>query len=500
MHVLVTGGTGVVGVPAVNSLLARGHTVRLFSRNADRDQGLWESGVEPYRGSVGDPDRVRGAAQGCDAVLHIAGVVDEAPPEVTFEKVNVGGTRAIVEEAARAGVRRLVYVSSLGADRGRSDYHRSKLAGEEIARGFPGSWLVCRPGNVYGPGDEVISLLLKLVRTVPLIPVIGGGDQEFQPVWGGDVGEALALAVERDDLAGQTLELAGDERVTMSDLLDMLEEITDRRPQRIPLPGAVALMGAEIAERIGLDTPVNADQIQMLLEENVILPGSPNALTEVFGITPVALRGGLARLADSLPEKLPSDGVGEMHRQRYWIDIVGSRLSARELFDAFRRDFAELAPAGLVEVGAEPGTARTLEEGATLTLAVPLRGHIQVRVEEVEDLGATCVTLEGHHLAGVIRFLVSERDPGLRFEIRSYARASHLLDSLGMAAVGRRLQRETWRGVVEEVCQRCAGEAPGGVQEESQVLDESDAEEVERWVEEIVMRRKRERENQRTVG
>jgi hypothetical protein len=194
-------------------------------------------------------------------------------------------------------------------------------------------------------------------------------------------------------------------------------------------------MGAEIAERIGLDTPVNTDQIQMLLEENVIQPGVQRAHRGVRH-PPTFLCGGAGPAGRLAPRE------AALRRRRRaappaLLDRHRRRSPEREgAVRAFRRDFAELAPSGLVEVGAEPGTARTLEEGATLTLEVPLRGHIQVRVEEVDELSATCVTVEGHHLAGVIRFLVSEEDLGLRFEIRSYARASHLLDSLGMAAVG----------------------------------------------------------------
>src|SRR5215218_5031048 len=164
MRVLVTGGTGVVGKPAVDHLLGRGHTVRLLSRNAERDAKQWPERVDPFEATVGDRASMRGAADGCDALLHIAGIVAEDPPEVTFQRVNVDGTRYLVEEAARAGVKRFVHVSSLGADRGESVYHRSKLASEEVAREFKGDWLILRPGNVYGPGDEVISLLLKMVR------------------------------------------------------------------------------------------------------------------------------------------------------------------------------------------------------------------------------------------------------------------------------------------------------------------------------------------------
>lgn len=496
MHVLVTGGTGVVGKPAVDTLLRQGHTVRLLSRHADRDRGLWNGGVEAHNGNVGRDGDVRGAADGCDAVLHIAGIVDEIPPEVTFANVNVQGTRRIVDEAARAGVGRFVYVSSLGADTGTSQYHASKRAGEEIVRGFAGDWLILRPGNVYGPGDQVISLLLKMVRTLPVVPVIGGGDQPFQPISADDLGAALALAVQRDTPSCEVLELAGAERVTMDDLLDLLGEITGTHPARFPVPEMLAMAGAQLADRIGMEVPINADQILMLLEENVIRPGRTNALTEVFGITPTPLAQGLGKLADTLPEKLPEQGVGPLQRQRYWADIRGSRLSADELFDLVREEFYSLVPEALLEVGAEPGTPVALEEGATLTLSVPLRGHIQVRVEEVADRAITCATLEGHHLAGIIRYLVSEEDGRLRFEVRSYTRPSRLLDAVGMVTVGHWLQRATWERTVEEVVRRSGGEAEDDVQTEETVLSEEEAAGVEHWTEGVVMARRRKEEAQ----
>jgi len=110
MKVLVTGGTGVVGEAAVAALLERGHEVRVLSRHAAHDARAWPHGVEPFEGSVTDWESVQGSADGCDAVLHLVAIVDEHPPEATFETVNVGGTRVMASEAERAGVRRFVYV------------------------------------------------------------------------------------------------------------------------------------------------------------------------------------------------------------------------------------------------------------------------------------------------------------------------------------------------------------------------------------------------------
>lgn len=390
----------MVGKAAVDRLLEHGHTVRLLSRHADKDGRQWAEGVEPWEGSVGDDASVRGAAEGCDAVLHVAGIVRESPPEVTFAEVNVEGTRRLLREAERSRMRRFVYVSSLGADRGESDYHRSKRAAEKLVAQSELEWLVVRPGNIYGPGDEVISLLLKMVRTLPAVPIIGGGDHPFQPMWAGDLGEALARAVERAEPSREFLDLAGPEVTTMSGLLDLLEKITQRSPVRVPVPEWVARSGAEAMESLGIDLPVNTDQLTMLVEENVLPPGRENALTGVFGVEPTRLVEGLAKLADSLLERLPQEGVGPLRRNRYWADIRGSRFGPDELFEMVRGEFASLAPGALLRVGAEAGSPSSLDEGDTLTLAIPLRGNIQVRVEEVRDRTATAVTLEGHPLSG----------------------------------------------------------------------------------------------------
>src|SRR5262245_12115135 len=132
MKVLVTGGSGVIGQATVRELLARGYVVRLLSRHANEDVERWAARVEPWVADIGAEEQVEGSADGCDAVLHITGIATESPPESTFQRINVEGTRHIVAEAIRSQVKRFIYVSSLGAERGTSDYHRSKFAAEQI--------------------------------------------------------------------------------------------------------------------------------------------------------------------------------------------------------------------------------------------------------------------------------------------------------------------------------------------------------------------------------
>ena len=490
LSVLVTGGTGVVGGAAVTELLKRGHRVRLLSRNAREDAAQWGDKVEPWPASVSDIDKLRGSADGCDVILHVAGIVAESPPEITFESINVSGTRNLVNEAERARVGRFIYVASLGADRGEADYHRSKIKAEELVQKFHGGWMILRPGNVYGPGDEVISLILNMVRTLPAIPVIDGGDDPFQPIWVDDLAQAIGDAVERTDLHGRILELAGGDRTSTNDVVTRLSMITGRDPVRVPVPNFLASAASSVAEMLGADLPVNQSQLTMLREGNVITDPSLNALTAVFRIEPTSLEAGLKKLADAQPEQLPDQGIGALKRKRIWADISGSRLSPEELFERFRRDFNEATP-GIVDAEVEPGTDCELDIGETITMSLPLRGNIQVRVQELTPRKATLVTLAGHPLAGAVRFLAEQRGDTVRFETQVYDRPASLPDWFAMKTVGESLQSRTWESLVQKMIDESGGAAPSGIQQNEEDLDENQAERIEDWLRDLVNERKR---------
>ncbi|MEO6528130.1 MAG: DUF1990 family protein [Gemmatimonadaceae bacterium] len=500
MRVLVTGGSGVVGTGTVTELLSRGHTVVLLARHAVEDARQWPSGVTPVIGDVADSASITGAANGCDAVLHVAGIVEESPPNVTFERVNVEGTANVCAEATRAGISRLVYVSSLGAPKGASDYHRSKRDAERIVAQFGGNWTICRPGNVYGPGDGQISVMLRLVRGVsPIVPMIGSGDQSFQPIWWEDLAKALADVVERDDLSGRALDLAGDEVTCQNDLHARLSRVTGRDVHSIPVPEMFAALGAKAISMVGWKIPLGDSELQMLREGNVIAPGGVNALVETCGITPTPLDEGLRRLATTQPEQLPSDGVGALKRKRYWADIVSAAHSPETLFTLFRTHFDDVTPV-FVDAKAEPRAGDVLVEGETLTLALPLRGHVQVRVASLEARRVTLLTLEGHPLAGAVRFLCEPRGDAVRFQVEVYDRPANVIDFLAMRTVGDRLQDHTWSHVVEKVVQISGGSAPAEIESESASLDDEESKLIERWVAELALRRKRAENAQRIEG
>lgn len=489
MRILVTGGTGVVGRSTVTALIQRGHIVHLLSRHATRDAKRWGELVHPIVGNVTDPQTLTGVADGCDAVLHLTALVEEEGAD-TFERVNVEGTRNVVREAMRAEVRTLVYVSSLGADRGESPYHRSKRKAEAIVRQFTGAWTIVRLGNVYGPGDEQISLLLRMVRTLPVLPTIGNGNQQFQPIWHDDVAEALARALERDDLAGRELEIAGDEVTSQNDLVERIARMTRRNVLRLPIPDALAQLGIRLASAAGVSVPFNESQVQMLAEGNVIPMGRENAIFSL-GITPMPLNRGLELLANAQDEQLPDAGVGGLRRKRYRADIRGATQTPEQLIEYVRAHFVDLM-AGLIDTISEPAPQSLIEEGTTLTLSLPLRGHVQVRVAEVEPRGLTLVTLQGHPLAGAVRLLAEDRGADLRFEVQVYARAAGVIDLVMMRTLGEQVEDAAWRELVESVVQSTYCTAPSGIQTEAETLDEEQAERIEEWLDELMTERRRE--------
>ncbi|HEV7839499.1 MAG TPA: NAD-dependent epimerase/dehydratase family protein [Gemmatimonadaceae bacterium] len=490
MKVLVTGGPGVSGQAAVTELLRLGHTVRLVTRNSGEDARQWLQGVDSWPADLSDASALRGVAEGCDLVLHAAGIVEEVNPELTYESVNVEGTRTMVREAERCRVGRFVFVSSLGAEAGESPYHRSMRRAEEIVRGFAGGWIILRPGYVYGPGDEGVSRILTMVRTLPLVPVSGAGDDKFQPLWVEDLAAALGECVRRTDLHGRVLEIAGEEKTSLNDLVDRFSEITNRDPVRVLIPSFVATAGVTIASLLGAKLPVSESLLAMLSEGNVIRTPGGNALTGVFHIKPTPLDSGLRKLADAQPEQTPDQGVGSLERRRFWVDIAGSSLVSEELFARFRERFGELGPLAM-NLHAEPGAPTILARGNTLTTSLPVRGNVQLRVEQITPTTATLVTLVGHPLSGAIRFLTEQRGDLLRFEVQVYDRPANLADWLVMRTVGDGVQATSWESLVLAMVKESGGAAVAPVQHDAAYLDEAKAERVEAWVRELVVERKR---------
>jgi NADH dehydrogenase len=489
MKVLVVGGTSGATSAVVGALLGRGHSVRLLSRRAAHEARAWSSGVEAFEADIADPATLATLGQcseGCEAVLHLGGDYHEVEDSNSF----VESLNALVTGAAAAGVRRFVYASS----------HEEGLDGaptasieeaEAVVKTFPGEWLVCKAFDVYGPREGNVALLLKMVRTLPAVPVRGGAKRVSRPLWIEDFGQALAVAVEREGLAGRSIDLTGPEPVTEEELIEHLARITDRSPARLPVPELIASLGARLGELLHIgglnETSSGAPSAAEAAGSPAIKGG--NDVTDVLGIQPTPLPEGLRKLADALPEMLPSQGVGALKHKLFWTQIHGCACSAADLFRSFRERFGEILP---IKVGVEPGTPLSLTAGATLTLAMPVRGHIQVRVDEVTASSITIVTVEGHALAGAVRFGIEDGGGFIRAEVEVCDRAATRVDQLLMRAFGDFVQNANWREVLKRIAALGSGKMKGGIRYEVEELDDEDAKRLEERLEELVIKRRRE--------
>lgn len=277
MKVLVTGATGFVGRAVLRQLQGAGHEARVLVRDtkaaADRlPQPTCVTGF--HQGDVTDPGSLKGAARGCDAVIHLVGIISEFG-SATFEKLHVQGTRNLVTSARAEGVERLVHMSALGT---RADavarYHRTKWAAEEVVRRSGLHYTIFRPSLIYGPGDHFVNLFANLARWTPFLPVMGTGTALMQPVAVETVASCFVQALTQPDSIGQTYDVCGPEKLTFTQILDAIAETIGRKRIKLHIPLPLArLQAAALEVVVGsfLHKPplLNRDQLLMLQEDNV---------------------------------------------------------------------------------------------------------------------------------------------------------------------------------------------------------------------------------------
>jgi uncharacterized protein YbjT (DUF2867 family) len=272
VKVFVTGGTGYVGVPVVRRLVACGHEVYVLQRE-ETARPLREPGVHVVLGSLFAPDNWLSRLRECDAVIHLVGIIREVPREgVTMERIHVCGTRCIVDAAQAAGVSRFLHMSALGARDGAvSAYHKSKWDAERIVQSSPLNFTIFRPSVINGdggPGPNFISLMTQLIKTAPLVPIIGDGHFELQPVAIETVSEAFVTALDTPVAYHNTYEIGGPERIAYRDILQRMALALNKPLRTVSVPVFAMKALIPVVEKLP-GFPLTKDQLAMLLEGNV---------------------------------------------------------------------------------------------------------------------------------------------------------------------------------------------------------------------------------------
>ena len=286
----VFGGAGFIGRYIVKRLAARGFVVRVAGRDPERALALKPMGVPgqivPIRAPVTEPRAVAAAVAGASVVVNCVGILFETT-RARFTAIQGEAPGTIGRAAAEAGAQRLVHLSAIGADADSpSLYARTKAAGEAAVRAaFPAATIL-RPSIVFGPEDGFFNRFGALARLLPVLPVYGGGRTLFQPVYVGDVADAVMAAIDRPEAMGRTYELGGPRTYTFRALIDYILTETGRRRLVLDLPFAVGEVQARLFELLPTP-PLTRDQLLLLRRDNVVSPG---ALTLAdLGITPKAV-------------------------------------------------------------------------------------------------------------------------------------------------------------------------------------------------------------------
>lgn len=291
--VTVFGGSGFVGTQAVRYLAKAGWRVRVATRNpnlAYKMRLLGDVGqIDVVQANIRNQPSIERALDGATVSLNLVGLLHEAGRQ-GFQATHVMGARNVAEAAWGMGVRRIVQVSAIGADAASSSkYLATKAEGEAAVRQISPDAVIVRPSIVFGNGDGFFNKFAAMAQLSPALPLIGGGHTRFQPVFVGDLGQALARIVVDASSAGKTFELGGPMAYSFKDLMEKMLAETDQRRLLIPIPFPVASMLGKVGDVIGglIPPPVTSDQVESLRTDNVV-SGQYPGLAEL-GIAPTSL-------------------------------------------------------------------------------------------------------------------------------------------------------------------------------------------------------------------
>ena len=282
----VFGGAGFIGRYVVQRLAARGFVVRVAGRNPAGARFLQTQGsvgqIVPLAASLGDEGACARAIAGADLVVNLVGILQESKAG-DFQRIQAEGAGRLARLAAAAGVEHFIQLSAIGADPASpSRYGKTKAAGEAAVReAFPTATIL-RPSIVFGPEDQFFNRFAGLARMLPVMPVVAGASR-FQPVYVGDVADAVIAAATREDAAGKTYELGGPRVQSFRELLRFILDTTGHHRPLVDMPGPLVKLQIAIGKLLP-NPPLTEDQLLMLQRDNVVAGGALGLAD--LGITP----------------------------------------------------------------------------------------------------------------------------------------------------------------------------------------------------------------------
>jgi uncharacterized protein YbjT (DUF2867 family) len=295
----VLGGSGFIGRYIVQRLAARGDVIPVGCRRAEEAKFLKPLGdvgqIATLNLTIGDEQILPAFLAGNDALVNCVGILRESGSQ-TFDRVHHTGPARLARLAREAGIERFVHISAIGADsRSSSAYARTKAAGEAGVRDAFPTVTILRPSVVFGAEDQFFNRFAAMATISPVLPLIGGGHTRFQPVYVGDVADAVLKCLDDPTTAGRTYELGGPKVYTFRELIELMLGEIRRKRSLVDLPFGLAAIQARLMSILP-NPPLTPDQVELLRRDNVVSSG---ALTlAALGITPTAVEGVLPSYLD----------------------------------------------------------------------------------------------------------------------------------------------------------------------------------------------------------
>ena len=298
-RVAILGGGGFIGRYTVKRLAERGDVLTVGGRTAAADKYLKLKGDVGQVGlvnlSIADEPLVRAFVANQEAVVNLVGILRESGRQ-RFELIHQVAPSRLARLAREAGVERFIHISANGADpRSTSAYARSKAAGEEAVRDAFPTATILRPSVVFGPEDQFFNKLAAMATISPVVPLIGGGETRFQPVYVGDVADAIVRCLDDSATAGRTYELGGPKIYTLRQLTELLLAEIRRKRALVNLPFGLAALQARLMALLP-DPPLTPDQVEMLKSDNIVSSGELGFAA--LGIRPAAVEAILPTYLD----------------------------------------------------------------------------------------------------------------------------------------------------------------------------------------------------------
>lgn len=296
--IFIAGGTGFIGQHLLRALKEGDHRIRCLARTDERAALCRKRGFEAVTGDITERESLRGVLTGVETVVHLVGIIEEKG-EMTFQRVHVEGTKNLVDEAKKAGVRHFFYQSALGASlESDASYQRTKAEAEEIVKNSGIPYTIFRPSLVIGENDGFTEKLKELVRLGPFVPVPGTGEARFQPLYVGDWVRCFLSILGSTESIGKTYEFGGPEHLTYNELILQLMEVMGVKKPLIHFPLSLAKagipligIGNRIGRIIGKKIPtVTAEQLMLLGRDNIC---DLDSVKRFFGFEPLRYKEAL---------------------------------------------------------------------------------------------------------------------------------------------------------------------------------------------------------------